>query len=403
MGAGELLAFSVRGLRGHGLRSGLSLLGVAVGVASVIVLTALGEGARRYVVEQFTSLGTNLLVVLPGKTDTTGIPGPGGVPNDLTLDDARAIARRVRGARRVAPIAVGTEEVEHGELRRRLAVIGTTAEYQVIRELEVGRGRFLPEEEWSRGSPVVVLGRKAAAELFPGESPLGAIVRVGGWRMRVVGVLAPQGVTLGVDFDEVAILPVATAMRMLNRSSLFRVIVQVPTRADLDATRERIVDLIVERHDEEDVTVVTQDAVVSTFTSVLDALTVALAAIAAISLTVAGIGIMNVMLVSVSERTREVGLLRALGAGRAQILAVFLAEATLLSVAGGVAGVLGGGLVVAALVRAVPALPASPPTWAVVAALATSLGVGILFGLLPARQATRLDPVAALQGRGRAG
>lgn len=400
MRAGELLVFSVRGLSGHGLRSGLSLLGVAVGVAAVVVLTALGEGARRYVVDQFTSLGTNLLVVLPGKTDTTGVPGPGGVPNDLTLEDARAIARQVRGARRVAPLAVGTEEVAYGDRRRRLAVIGTTAEYRVVRQLVLERGQFLPEEEWTRGTAVAVLGHTAARELFPGDSPLGAIIRVGGWRMRVVGVLAPQGVKLGVNFDEVAMVPVATAMRMFNRSSLFRLLVQVPTRSDLEATKQRVIELIVERHQEEDVTVVTQDAVVSTFSAVLDALTVALAAIAAISLSVAGIGIMNVMLVSVSERTREIGLLRALGAGRRQILAIFLAEAILLSAAGGVTGVAFGGLVVAALVRAVPALPASPPAWAVAAALATSLGVGVVFGLLPARQATRLDPVAALQGRG---
>ena len=215
-----------------------------------------------------------------------------------------------------------------------------------MRRLAVASGRFLPPLEWDRSSPVAVLGQTAARELFPGRDPVGEIVRVGDWRMRVIGVLAPRGQQLGVDMDDVAIVPVATAMKMLNRRSLFRLLLQVRTHADLDRAKERVVRLIAERHGEEDVTAITQDAVLGALTSILGALTLALAGIASVSLAVAGVGIMNVMLVSVSERTREIGLLKALGAGRRQILAAFLAEAVLLSSAGGLLGLVVGWLAV---------------------------------------------------------
>jgi len=396
----DLVGFAARALRGHRLRTGLSLLGVAIGVAAVVTLTALGEGARRYVVSQFSQIGTNLLIVVPGKTETTGgMPGMGGVPNDLTLADAEAIRRGIPEIDKAAPIAMGTETVANGERRRQVALIGATHEMLEVRRLSLARGRFLPELEWDRGSPVSVLGTKTARELFPGEDPLGRVVRIGDWRMRVIGILGPRGQQLGVDMDDVVIVPVANALRMLNRSSLFRVLLQVRAHADLVQARDKVVRLITERHGEEDVTAITQDAVLSAFSSILGALTMALAGIAAISLAVAGIGIMNVMLVSVSERTREVGLLKAVGAGRGQILLAFLAEAILISSAGGLLGLLLGWVAIRVLVAVYPDLPASPPVWAVLAALALSVAVGALFGVLPARRATRLDPVAALAGR----
>ena len=396
----DLLGFAARALRGHRLRTGLSLLGVAIGVAAVVTLTALGEGARLYVIGQFASVGTNLLIVVPGRTETTGgMPGMGGVPNDLTLEDARAVLRGVPEIDKAAPIVMGTETVAFGERRRQVALAGGTHEMLEVRRLGIASGRFLPPLEWDRSSPVAVLGQKSAAELFPGRDPVGEIVRVGDWRMRVIGVLAPRGQQLGVDMDDVVIVPVATAMKMLNRRSLFRLLLQVRTHADLDRAKERVVRLIAERHGEEDVTGITQDAVLGAFTSILRALTLALAGIASVSLAVAGVGIMNVMLVSVSERTREIGLLKALGAGRRQILLAFLAEAVLLSTAGGLLGLLVGWLAVRLLVAVYPALPATPPPWAVVAAFSLSVAVGALFGVLPARRATRLDPVAALSGR----
>ncbi|MCG6922816.1 MAG: ABC transporter permease [Acidobacteria bacterium] len=400
MRATDVFGFASRALRGHRVRTGMSLLGVSIGVAAVIALTALGEGARLYVVGQFASIGTNLLIVLPGKTETTGgMPGFGGVPNDLTLADAEAVVQAIPEIEKGSPIAVGTETVAHGERRRQVAIIGTTHEMLELRHLSLAQGRFLPPLEWDRGSPVAVIGTTLSSELFPGESPLGRIVRIGEWRMRVVGVLAPRGEQLGVDMDDVAIVPVATAMKMLNRRSLFRVLLQVRGHAELDLARDKVTRLLSERHGEEDITCIAQDAVLTALDSILGALTMALGGIAAISLAVAGVGIMNVMLVSVSERTREVGLLKALGAGRGQILALFLTEAVLISSAGGLLGLAFGWGAVAALVAMFPALPATPPTWAVGAALALSVAVGAGFGVLPARRATRLDPVAALAGR----
>jgi putative ABC transport system permease protein len=204
---------------------------------------------------------------------------------------------------------------------------------------------------------------------------------------------------MGMNMDDVALLPVATVMRMFNRTSLFRILIQGQPGADLARIKERALAVLVERHGEEDVTLMTEDAVLASLGSIFTALTLALAAIAAISLGVAGIGIMNVMLVAVSERTAEIGLLRAVGASRRQILACFLAEAALLSTTGGLAGLAAGWLGTRVLVGIWPALPASPPTWAVVAALGLSVAVGAFFGWLPARRATRLDPVEALARR----
>jgi putative ABC transport system permease protein len=212
----------------------------------------------------------------------------------------------------------------------------------------------------------------------------------------VIGVLAGRGAQLGMNMDEVALLPVATGMRLFNRSSLFRIVIEAEPGASLSVLKEKARAVLVERHGEDDVTLMTEDAVKASLSGILDALTLALAAIAGISLAVAGIGIMNVMLVSVAERTVEIGLLRAVGASRAQVRTCLLAEAAMLSSLGGLIGLALGWAGTRVLVGIWPALPASPPAWAVVAALALSLGVGTLFGWLPARRAARLDPVEAL-------
>jgi len=400
MSLADLMRFALGALSGHRLRTGLSMLGVAIGIAAVIMLTALGEGARRYVIDQFASLGTNLLIVLPGRVETTGgFPGFGGVPNDLTLADAEALRRQVHQARYVVPLSMGVETVSYGEKSRQVPVMGSTHELLKTRDLKMGSGRFLPAGDWDRGSPVVVLGPKLAKELFGRQSPIGQVLRIGGWRMRVIGVLGVQGLRMGVDFDDMAVVPVATGMRMLNRSSLFRVLLKVNSHEEMEAAGHRVLEILIERHDEEDVTLITQDAVIATFSAIIGVLTLALGGIAAISLTVAGIGIMNVMLVSVSERTEEIGLLKALGVRSGQIMAVFLAEALLLSSLGGLAGLAVGWGVVYLAVRLWPVVPAAPPVWAVLAALGISVGVGGVFGVLPARRATRLDPVASLARR----
>jgi putative ABC transport system permease protein len=384
-------------VRGHRVRTGLTLLGVAIGVAAVVVLTALGDGARRYVMAQFESLGSNMLAVVPGKTETTGAGAFMSVTTkDLTLPDAEALARRVPGVQRMAPMAMGSETVAHGDRARQVAVIGSTSEFLAVRRLTLARGRFLPPGDLRRGVAVAVVGTAVARELFPGEDPLGKVIRIAAMRARVIGVLAEHGTQLGMDLDEVVIVPVARAMRLFNRRSLFRVLLDARVHADLQAVKRDVVAVMRERHGEEDVTVITQDAVMSSFGRILTALTLAVAAIGAISLAVAGIGIMNVMLVSVTERTAEVGLLRAVGAGRGQIAGVFLAEAALLSLAGGVVGLALGVAGVWGLVATYPALPARPPLWAIASALGLAVAIGLLFGIMPARRAARLDPVTAL-------
>lgn len=396
----SLLGFGLEALFAHRLRSLLSLVGMSIGVAAVVVLTGLGEGARTYVTDQFASLGSHLLIVVPGRVETVGaLPGIGGTPEDLTLEDSEALRREIPEIRRIAPIAMATEAVAHRERRRQVAVVGATPEFLEVRQLAIRRGTFLPPGELRRGSAVAVLGAETAAELFPGEDALGKVVRIGGLRVRVIGVLEPRGVQMGLNLDEVAVIPVATAMRLFNRSSLFRILVEGSSHTDLDRLSQRVIEVLTERHGDEDVTCLTQEAMLSSFSQILTALTLAVGAIGAISLAVAGIGIMNVMLVSVSERTTEVGLLRALGVSRDQIVGVFLVEATLLSILGGLVGT-GLGLVGVRVLRLVyPAFPAAAPTWAIAAALATALVVGLAFGVLPARRASRLDPVTALNGR----
>jgi len=399
MDALELVRFAIGALRGHRLRTALSVAGVAVGIAAVVALTALGEGARQYVVQEFSSLGTNLLIVIPGKVETSGMLPFGGTTNDLTIDDYRAVASRIPYVVDAAPLATGTEVLRAEGRSRSVAVFGTTAELARVRRLVVGSGRFLTPGDPDRGGSEVVLGVKVAHELFRAVSPLGRVVRIGEWRYRVVGVLAPRGRSLGFDFDDIVFIPVRTSMRMFNRSSLFRILVEVGSDRNLAPAKKAVLELLAERHRVEDVTVITQDAVVSTFNSVFGVLTLALVAIASVSLTVAGVGIMNVMLVAVAERRREIGLLKALGASTGQVLAVFIAEATVLSSLGGAVGLAAGWLSIRAFVQIYPTFPAAAPTWAIVSSLVVSLTVGVVFGVVPARRAAKLDPVEALVGR----
>lgn len=399
MRALDLLRFAAGGLQGHRLRTALSLLGVAIGVASVIVLTSLGEGARLYITGEFASLGSNLLIVVPGKTETAGLaPLVNTAPHDLTREDAEALVRRVPSIRRAAPVVVGTAPAIFEERTRDATIVGTTYDMMVIRQLKLSIGRFLPP-----GMPdaaLCVLGSKVARELFPDRSPLGQRIRIGAWRFRVIGVLAPRGVSIGMDLDDVVEIPVDTALRVFDRTSLFRILAEVDSHQELERARGASVEILRERHaGQEDVTILTQDSVLGGFEMILGALTAALAGIAAISLGVAGLGIMNVMLVSVSERTHEIGLLKAVGVTRTQVVGVFLVEAAILSTSGGVLGLVSGLGAGPLLQVFYPDFPFQAPDWAVSAALSVSGAVGLLFGWLPARRAASLDPVEALMRR----
>ncbi|MBW2712278.1 MAG: ABC transporter permease [Deltaproteobacteria bacterium] len=395
----DVLQFSAMALLQHRRRTLLSLTGVAIGVTAVIFLTGLAEGARGYVLNQFSSLGSNFIVIIPGKTETSGaMPGVGSAPNDLTLDDTRALRRELTGVRTVLPVAAGNDSISFGERRRQVVVLGVTSEFLRARDLTLARGSFLPKADMDRGAPLIVIGDTVSRELFLGEDPIGQVLRMGGRRMRVIGVMAQEGERMGQDMDGMVFAPVATVMQLFNRTTLFRIMVEQHAYTDQEVTKERILSVLRERHnDEEDVTLLTEDAVLDSLTGILSTLTLGLIGIGAISIAVAGIGIMNVMLVSVSERRAEVGLLKAMGATSRQILAIFLAEAAMLSTAGGIIGLGIGWLLLQILMKIYPTLPAATPFWAVASVIGLAVCTGPIFGVIPAWRATRLDPVLALQ------
>jgi putative ABC transport system permease protein len=377
------------------------VLAMAIGVASVVVLTALGEGARRYVTNEFISLGTNLLIVLPGRSETTGGPPPllGETPRDLTLEDALSLARS-SAIRRVAPITLGSAPVSWKDRHREVIVFGSTPAFFEIRDLSMAQGRFLPPGDPTRGSAVCVLGYKLKKELFGNASPLGAWTRIGDRRFQVIGVLAKKGQSLGHDMADVAVVPVASAQTLFNTSTLFRVLVQAKGRDAIPRAKKAILSTVRERHEgEDDITVVTQDALLATFDKIFKTLTFSVAGIAGISLAVAGVLIMNVMLVAISQRTSEIGLLKAIGAPRSQILCLFLAESAMLSLIGAAFGLVVSFLGIWALARAFPSFPLRVPLWALGLAAAVALVTGLVFGALPARRAAKLDPVQALSRR----
>jgi len=396
----DLSSLAIESLRLHRLRTGLSFLAVAIGAVAVLLLTSLGNAAKRYVVDQFAAMGANIVAILPGHTETSGMGTALGATRNLTLEDAEAIRRASPAALRVAPTSLGSAPIEFEQRHRDVFVMGVTTEFAEIRRVTMASGQFLPAGDPNRGELVVVLGTKLKEELFSGESALGQNVRIANARLRVIGVMEPKGQSLGFDFDDMAFVPVATGMRLFNQSSLFRVIVQARDEASIPAAVNQAKAILRDRHRDEDFTVITQDAMLQSFRSIINALTLALAAIAAISLAVAGIGIMNVMLVSVSERVAEVGLLKALGADGRQIASLFLAEALLLSGIGAVSGILVGVLLLQLAGRAWPALTLTPsPAWATVIVL-FALTAGCVFGLVPARRAARLQAADALRAKG---
>ncbi len=397
----DVFKFSFKAVVGYPVRTLLMLTAMAIGVSSVIVLSALGEGAKKYVIDEFASLGSHLLIVLPGRSETTGGPPPlmGETPRDLTLEDALAL-NRSRSIRRIAPISVGSAPVSWKRFEREVAILGSTPELYHIRHLSMAQGRFLPEGDPFRGGAVCVLGYQLRRELFGNGSPLGEWVRIGDRRYRVIGVMAKKGQSLGLDMGDVAVIPVASAQRLFNTSSLFRVLIQANGRAAIPKAKQAIIDIIKDRHEgEDDVTVITQDAVLSTFDKIFTALTLTVVGIAAISLGVAGILIMNVMLIAVSQRTSEIGLLKAIGAPKGEILILFLTESALLSLVGAVFGILLSILGTWTLGRVFPDFPVIIPTWALGASVGVALFTGIAFGVLPARRAARQDPVEALSRR----
>jgi putative ABC transport system permease protein len=398
----DALSFSYQAIISTPVRAFLLIFAMSIGVAAVVLLTALGDGARRYVVDEFSSIGTNLVIVFPGRSETGGF-NPANLitstPRDLTIEDAGALLR-IPGVKRISPILVGTTEVNAVGKLREAMLVGTNDDFFKVRHLSLSLGRPLSKSDLNRANAEIVLGAGIRNDIFGKQNPLGKTVRVGDRKLRVIGVLEEGGRGMGMTTDDLVILPVATAQAMLNTNTLFRVLVESKSREEVHKVKDRVLQAIALRHEgEEDVTVITQDAVLQTFDKILGVLTLGVAGIAAISLAVAGILIMNVMLVSVTQRTSEVGLLKALGATASAVKNLFLIEALLLSLTGALVGV-GLGYLGAMLLRHLyPTFPAYPPTWAVLAGLSTALASGLIFGVMPARKAAKLDAIEALAKR----
>jgi len=394
----DLFRLALASVAAHRLRSVLTTLGIVVGIASVILLTSLGEGTRSYVLSEFSQFGTHLLAVTPGRTKTQGIPGAvGGTTHMLTIEDAEAMLR-VPGVVKTVPVSFGSARVVAGMRARSVFVYGVTSDAVDVWRYRVAQGRFLPPGDPGRSAPLAVLGPKLKRELFGEASALGERIRIGGFRFLVIGVLEPKGQFLGFDIDDAAYIPVASAKSLFGREDLL----EIDTLFSPNLPPERIVDgvrkaLIARHGGEEDFTVTTQNEMLGVLDRVLSIVSFAVAGIGAISLLVGAIGILTMMWISVGERTAEIGLARAIGASRGQLLSLFLFEAALLSGAGGLAGLVAGIGIGKLLATLLPGLPLRTPPLFVAAAIVVSLVVGLLSGVLPARRAASLDPIEALR------
>jgi putative ABC transport system permease protein len=398
VGTKEFLSLAWGAVAAHRLRSALTMLGILIGIAAVILLTSIGEGTRRYVLDEFTQFGTNIMAINPGKTNTSGAPGAlAGTTKKLTLEDSEAL-RRVPGVQKVVPVVMGMARVEAGERGRSVFIYGVNSEISAVWKFRVRQGTFLPPGDPRRASPLVVLGPKLKREIMGEQNALGRYVRIGGFRFQVIGVMEPKGLLLGWDVDDSAYIPVASAQRVFNRDELIEIDLLFSHQMATATVAEEVRRTLIARHDgDEDFTITTQTEMLEVMDNVMGIVSIAVGGIGAISLVVGAIGILTMMWISVNERTSEIGLVKAIGAGSGQILGLFLLEAALLSLVGGALGIAAGMGAAWTIKLVLPALPVHTPLRYVIAALAISLAVGLLSGALPARRAAGLDPVEALR------
>ncbi|PKO83860.1 MAG: peptide ABC transporter permease [Betaproteobacteria bacterium HGW-Betaproteobacteria-11] len=394
----DVLDLAFRSVIAQRLRSALTLLGIAVGIAAVILLTSIGEGIHRYVLEEFSQFGTNVIGIHPGKVKTGGAAFS-SLPSSaraLTLEDAAALARLPQVVA-VTPSVFGNAEVNGNGRLRRVSVYGVGPDMLTVFKGRVQSGQFLPAEEAGNARNLVVLGPKLKQELFGADNALGAKLGIGNLQFRVIGVLEPKGQFLGIDLDDTAFIPAARAAELFNRASLNEIDVAVKEGVPAARVEAEIRALLAARHGREDFTLISQEEMLSTLSSILDVLTMAVGALGGISLLVGAVGIVTIMTIAVAERTSEIGLMVALGARRQTILGLFLGEAVLLAALGGLAG-LGLGFALIGVIRlAVPQLPVHTPFSFVLLAELLAIGIGLAAGVLPARHAARLDPVEALR------
>jgi len=379
------------------LRASLTMIGIAIGIASVVLLTSIGEGIHRFVLAEFTQFGTTLIGINPGKTTTMGASiGMFGNDHPLTIADSEAL-RRVPHTRAVVPMVQGNAEIEAKGRKRRSTVYGVGPEMPLAFSLQVASGRFLPDDDIDAPRAFAVLGNKLKQELFANSNPLGEKIRIGGDNYRVIGVMESKGQILGIDLDDSVYIPAARGLAMYNRDSLMEIDLMYAEGQDEQQIVKAIRRILMARHGREDFTITTQQQMLDVMGGILNILTFAVAALGSISLLVGGVGILTIMLIAIQERTAEIGLLRALGARRGQILWLFLGEAIILSAIGGFLGLLIGVAGAQILHLLFPALPVHTPLQYVLLAEAIAMLIGLLSGVLPARKAAGMKPVEALR------
>jgi putative ABC transport system permease protein len=388
----EAWRVAIDALRASRLRSALTMVGVVVGVAAVVILVAIGTGTKQKVEQQVEGLGSNLLLIVPGQVNFGAAP----TVSRLRLEDVDAVTRIVGDRNRIAVATSSGESVRAGNVTKFSSVVGVLETTPRVFVRNIGKGSYLTRSDVDTGRRVAVLGATVATALFGERDPVGAQVTIAGVRFRVVGVFAPLGQSLGVDRDDEVHIPITTAQRVFDTTRIDAMAVKAPDRETLAALGDRIVAELHDRHPDTEFSAVTQDQILGVLGDILGILTGVLAAIAGISLLVGGVGVSNIMLVSVRERTREIGLRKAVGARPRDIGVQFLLEAVLLTTIGGVVGILLGAAV-SLTVGALTPVPAVITWWSVVLAFGVSAGVGIIFGVVPAQRAGRLDPVIALR------
>lgn len=393
----DFIVFTYSAIRARRSRAFLTALGIAIGVAAVVLLTSIGAGVQQYVLRQFTQFGTNIISIQPGKAKTFGAnPGQFASLRPLTIGDALALKRLPR-VLNIVPMMQGNSDVEAQGRVRRTTVFGVGAEFDEAYTFSIAGGSFLPEDDPTAPRAVAVLGSKMRHEIFGDANPLGAAIRVGGERYRVVGFMKPKGSMIGFDLDDTVYIPAARALSLFNRTGLLQIDVVYAAGTPSGEVAEAVKRVLMARHGREDFTVITQQEMLDTLGNILGVLTAAVGAFGGISLLVGGVGIFTVMTIAVRERTTEIGLLRALGSTRRQILQFFLGEAVLLSAIGGLAGLVLGIGITLLLSVTVPALPVSIPLFYTLLAEGIAVLVGLISGVLPALRAARLEPVDALR------
>ncbi len=394
----DLFLFSLRSVIAYKMRASLTALGITIGICSVVILTSIGEGIQTYVVSEFTQFGTNILGVNPGKKTTMGIPGAIiGSVRPLTLDDAQAL-NRVSGVLAVVPAVQGNVQVEGNNKSRRTTLIGTGSQMPYVYKFELALGSFLPaDSDGHRSRPVAVLGAKLWKELYGSKNPLGDRIRISGSRYRVLGVLKPKGEILGFDLDDSIYIPAHHSMVLFDREGLMGIDVLYSPHASTKELTKGIHRVMLARHGAEDYTIVTQERMLETLGSILAILTLSVAGIGGVSIIVGAIGILTITYIAVSERTSEIGLLRALGVEPRTILILFLSEAICVASLGGLLGLVLGISGSFILKVFIPALPIAINWYYLVLAELIAIFVGLVAGILPARKAAKMDTIEALR------